>query len=311
MLFYFYLRTIKSSHRLKFFQQSWDASSCNYSVKILVINLERCEDRRAAMQQQLDRHCLEYDFFPAVDGSKGHYLFQRHDKNEALRRLSPVLTKGELGCWASHYLIWQHCVRIDESLLVLEDDILLEDGFPSAIELAQSLIKQYGYIRLFGIWQNSSKVLQTFEHYKLVKYRKGPSGTQAYAISPVAAKHLLEGAGKWNDAVDVYMDHYWLHGVECLAIKPYPVRVSDFASNMVDRGGNHLKSFGSKIRRELYRIRRRFRREKYVLCQVFSNIKDKMADVILVTGCKILGWDPDREELICRSLDGLLKKSPA
>jgi len=58
---------------------------------------------------------------------------------------------------------------------------------------------------------------------RLVRYRKGPVGTQCYAISPDGARALLRHADRWTEPVDRYIDRFWLHGVHSYAIHPFPV----------------------------------------------------------------------------------------
>ncbi|WP_219025400.1 glycosyltransferase family 25 protein, partial [Helicobacter pylori] len=36
------------------------------------------------------------------------------------------LTLPELGCYLSHYLLWKECVKTNQPVVILEDDVALE-----------------------------------------------------------------------------------------------------------------------------------------------------------------------------------------
>lgn len=39
------------------------------------------------------------------------------------------MSESEKACFASHYLLWQECVRLNEKILILEDDIVFNKEF--------------------------------------------------------------------------------------------------------------------------------------------------------------------------------------
>ena len=101
-------------------------------MKTIVINLKKREDRLASFKT-----ChpdLNFEVFNAVDGGQIHYgglLSQGfdvcHDWIDPL--LNTRLTKGEVGCFLSHWSIWQKCIERNEKVLILEDDARLTDRF--------------------------------------------------------------------------------------------------------------------------------------------------------------------------------------
>lgn len=58
-----------------------------------------------------------------------------------------------------------------------------------------------------------------------MRYRKGPVGTQCYALSPAGAQALLRHADTWLEPVDRYIDRFWLHGIQSYALHPFAVRL--------------------------------------------------------------------------------------
>lgn len=77
------------------------------------INLDRCPDRRAEMEEELARCNLaqRYKRFAAADGN-------------TLNVQNSPLNKGEIGCFTSHYLILKENLGRGEHLHVVEDDTL-------------------------------------------------------------------------------------------------------------------------------------------------------------------------------------------
>lgn len=58
------------------------------------------------------------------------------------------MTPGELGCFASHYLLWEKCLELNEPIVVIEDDAQLEECFDDSMKNINEL-QPYGYVRLF------------------------------------------------------------------------------------------------------------------------------------------------------------------
>ena len=92
-------------------------------MKTIVINLKKREDRLASFKT-----ChpdLNFEVFNAVDGGQIHYggLWSQgfdvcHDWIDPL--LHTRLTKGEVGCFLSHWSIWKKCIERNEKVLILE-----------------------------------------------------------------------------------------------------------------------------------------------------------------------------------------------
>ena len=98
---------------------------------------------------------------------------------------------GVMGCFHSHYRLWQHCLDINESILIFEDDVIFERGF-IPVEWDDVLLLATG------------KTVHTQDFYAEKLYR--PSGTPAavgfkgkvmpgavgYGLTPTGAAKLTE-----------------------------------------------------------------------------------------------------------------------
>ncbi|WQS49336.1 glycosyltransferase family 25 protein [Helicobacter pylori] len=65
------------------------------------------------------------------------------------------LTLPELGCYLSHYLLWKECVKLDQPVVILEDDVTLESHFMQALE--DCLKSPFDFVRLYGHYWGGHK----------------------------------------------------------------------------------------------------------------------------------------------------------
>jgi glycosyl transferase, family 25 len=199
-------------------------------VKTFVINLESSTDRRAFMQRNLDRLGVEFSFFRGIDARRGEHLtVSRYDLLTAIRQFKRPLSTGEIGCFASHYLLWQQCIIEKEPVAIIEDDVLIADEFPRALSAARLLIDELNLIRL-GFTHNADKnnPAGTLQGFEIVRYLSNQVlGTQGYVLSPVAAEKLVAHAAVWWLPVDLYMHRAEEHGVDSYGFHPLPVMHAD------------------------------------------------------------------------------------
>jgi glycosyl transferase family 25 len=199
-------------------------------MRVFVINLESSTDRREHMQRNLCRLGVEFTFFQGIDARRGEHLeVSRYDARTAIREFKRPLSPGEIGCFASHYLLWQQCIIEKEPVVIIEDDVLIADEFPRALSAARQLIDELGLIRL-GVTHNADKnnpasALQGFE---IVQYlRNQVLGTQGYVLSCAAAEKLVAHASGWWLPVDLYMHRAEEHRVDSYGLHPLSVMHAD------------------------------------------------------------------------------------
>ena len=169
-------------------------------MKTVVINLPNRKDRLASFNTNNPN--LPYELFRAVDGYKISYnklvesgFDTNHDWIDPL--LNTPLTKGEVGCFLSHWHIWNKCIEKNETMLVLEDDAILTEEFD--IEEISQL--PYDFVYLGWKEMEESEEIDG----KLVK-PVYPYWTLAYMIRPEAARVLVNDVIKCNIIpVDEYL----------------------------------------------------------------------------------------------------------
>ena len=112
--------------------------------EIFMVNLERRPDRYERMKYNFDQLGIDYKWVPAMDGRKINEEFLAEAGIKMLPEFSEpyhgrALTYGEIGCFLSHYRLWQQIVEEELDLvLIFEDDIKFEPYFISKLEYLKS-----------------------------------------------------------------------------------------------------------------------------------------------------------------------------
>jgi glycosyl transferase, family 25 len=227
-------------------------------IKIFVINLKHSKDRWAHMERQFEQLGLDVVRFEAVDGRAGqHALFCHYDDQKSRRWKGRSLSFGQLGCYASHFLIWHECVNLNAPVMIIEDDAIIEPSLIHAfLARVDGLPAHFECIRLFKNHSKHHKVIpvQDFDNFSIVKYTKGPMRATGYYVTPSGAEKFIRSAGRWFLPVDITMDRFWVNGVECYGMVP-PCISNDisFASTITTSEKKLVKrDWILRIRRELF-----------------------------------------------------------
>ena len=171
-------------------------------MKTLLINLKGREDR--LLKFQSNHPTLEFEVTPAVDGRKVDYqklLDLGFDVNHQWidPLLDTPLTMGEVGCFLSHWRIWEKCIQKNEKVLILEDDALLTDKFN--LKEIDKLTDTYDFLYLG--WKEMEESVPIDDKVVQPIY---PYWGLAYVITPKAAKILINESAKKNIIpVDEYL----------------------------------------------------------------------------------------------------------
>ncbi len=65
------------------------------------------------------------------------------------------LLPQEFGCYLSHYFLWKECVKLNQPVIILEDDVTLESNFIQALE--DCLKSPFDFVRLYGHYWGGHK----------------------------------------------------------------------------------------------------------------------------------------------------------
>lgn len=244
------------------------------TVPIRIINLAARTDRRQHMAAELDRLAIrDYAFFTAVDGTAqpDHPLFGHYDARarQRVRGRGRDLKPSQLGCFASHYLLWQACATSGRPLIVLEDDAILLAPFALLVDRAADLAQRWPLIWLHDRDRPGPDPMVEVGHagpFTLYRKLKGHYRTVAYLISPAGALALLAYCRTWIYPVDDTMIRFYDHGVDSILIQPSCVtHDNDSASDITGPPDEAVPPLTDRLRREFFKGSDQLRRQWYNL----------------------------------------------
>lgn len=137
---------------------------------IYIIHMIKRTKRKKKLEQQLHKYIEQpYTYFDAIDGSANSfdYIFQKYTQ-ESLHSKTNRLSRGALGLIAS-YCSLLHTVfqSNDESILLLEDDVLFNYDFKNKIKDYHEIIEKYDIVYLGANQQNWEEVRPVDKGYEI------------------------------------------------------------------------------------------------------------------------------------------------
>jgi GR25 family glycosyltransferase involved in LPS biosynthesis len=200
-------------------------------MKSFIIHLSKIENSLASatkLQNDLKTFGINAELF---EGSYGNEVKKRY--YETGRRYHPWSFKngpdnpfdddyrdsqqlpGEMGCFDSHYRLWEKCVELDETIMIFEDDALIVRPY-HPVEFEEVLITVFG---------NPTKSAKYYHYFtdptgepKAEWWSQASMpGTPGYAIKPSAAKKL----------VDMYKNT-WLPSDNAIMLKIVMIQVHSY-----------------------------------------------------------------------------------
>ncbi|MDQ8727656.1 glycosyltransferase family 25 protein [Bradyrhizobium sp. LHD-71] len=190
-------------------------------VRVVVISLSGSPRRRRVAEQMADTQ-LQWTFFDALrDLQSGQPVY---DESRALRYWGRPLTPSEIGCAASHIAVLTAVSQQAEGewTVVIEDDVFLDPAFDVTKAIRMCELAGLGYLRLYGRHLASPVHVVWLGQRELVRFKRAPMGTQAYLISPMAARNFLGSFRHLDRPIDWEMDRFWANGLTTYALFPFP-----------------------------------------------------------------------------------------
>lgn len=223
-------------------------------IQILVISLARSLDRRVKVQQEMEKISIPWEFLDAVDGSSLKQPPVEYKAQKVKRLQGYFLTPNEIGCYLSHKEAWRRCVKENILTLVLEDDFILSPEFESTLAALLSALSAWSFVRLQGLYEVPSQPIEVLNNIQLVRNIGDAVGATAYLLKPEVAQTLIGASSDIYEPVDHFLEHYQKHGLEFLAVRPYPVDITRVKSTIDDRPERTPVKGYTKLVRSISRI---------------------------------------------------------
>lgn len=237
-------------------------------VQFKIISLCGSSRRENIIRQFRDTG-FDWSFFDALTALPPPLSY---DPEETRRIRGRYLTQGELGCFASHYVLWQElCADHDaEAYIVLEDDVIINAPFfEKFLQTADDLAAPINYLRFYSKVPTTPLGRRPYMDRFIVEYGEVTYGTQAYFINKTAAQAYLDSIKNVRRPVDDEMDRAWVHNVPIYCVYPHPVMELTTPSTIQNARHqlNPPKGIGrlgwlyersiERLRKQAYRTRRR------------------------------------------------------
>ena len=163
-------------------------------MKKLVINLDVRQDRREHFEKN-NSWLTDYTFFDAVNGRhitheqmKANGFSINHQWRDPYKHRR--ITKGEVGCFLSHYSVWQRVIQLNEPVLILEDDCILNEELYDEALYTKMIEEGCGMLYL-GYNENKPDEVKESDLFDMCEVPVYPYNTHAYIITPQTADTLV------------------------------------------------------------------------------------------------------------------------
>lgn len=235
-------------------------------MRVFVISLKTSVERRDSVNKQLNG--FDFSFFDAVDFSKKEhdFIFDFYDDSACKKWKGRSLTEGELGCFASHAMLWQECVRINESILVLEDNIHVENNFLNDINAIRNVLGEYGIVKLQSFFDIPFYPVQKLNpDFFIAKSVRNGCGSTAYMITPGVAEKYLASMEGFIEPLDDFIESEWITDQPLYYCYPPIAYRSGVSSVIGERRGinGKRKTILGKLFVEYYRAQKKLKRHLY------------------------------------------------
>jgi GR25 family glycosyltransferase involved in LPS biosynthesis len=183
--------------------------------KVFLINLEHNRERLNQAENHLRKWQLPHERFDAVYAKQ---LNIRHDDSR--------FTQGMVGCFLSHFFIFQQAVREGwDCFLVLEDDFEPVPGFDYLFENAWKQVPEDWQFLWLG-WQlpTNKTAARITRHNDYWMTTTALWGTQAYVVrGKEAIRTIYEDIKIMHDQIDLQLIGRSLHQIKHYCIYPSAV----------------------------------------------------------------------------------------
>ena len=187
----------------------------NSSLPVFVVSLARATERREAITQHLNSLNISHEIVNAVDG-KNSDLSEYEDRlrhiGECEKRMGAMFDRGSIGCYLSHYQMWERIVHKNiPAAVILEDDAVLQPNF---IQTASDVIAcewKWDVVLMHAEGRKGKmrKICSLNNGGELVQYMRHPYALIAYLVSLEGAKKLLEYCRDLRLPIDSHWKPWW------------------------------------------------------------------------------------------------------
>jgi glycosyl transferase family 25 len=224
-------------------------------TRIDVISMAGASERRSLFADAASGARASWRFVEAATAAPAGLPY---DESAAVRRFGRPLSRGEIGCFASHYSAWRSLLdSADRQRIVLEDDTIVDWPLMDLIADVDFAASELDLVRLYSTHPfKHSVAIERFlgPHTHLVQTRGMFLGTQGYVLTRRAAERLVELARGITMPVDWFMTRYWAYGLRNYCVFPFPLIERYVPSGIGDRSEAPVPGRVERVVRQGWRV---------------------------------------------------------
>jgi len=157
-------------------------------MKKLVISLDRRQDRKKLFNlNQLE----DFKYIRAIDYKTENFRNIEVDVNWKDPFKDRPILKSEVACFLSHKKAWLECIRLNEPVIILEDDAVINNKWDE--DYFKELIDTYDFVYLQRNENEPDKVISIDDKLEKPFY---PYNLTSYIITPRTASTLIYNINK-------------------------------------------------------------------------------------------------------------------
>ena len=115
-----------------------------------------------------------------------------------------IPSRGAIGCFLSHYELWQRCVSLNEPIIIMEEDVFINE---ESAQFLQTIISNIPHTADLVSLMYIFLKFPTNSYKQVFAKIEGPefAGTQMYYITPRGARGLIKDAFPIFTQVDLFI----------------------------------------------------------------------------------------------------------
>lgn len=206
---------------------------------VFVVSLARATERRADIARRLEESQIAHKIIDAVDGAKVDMAaLGDRVKNIGLAAVKNgvAFDRGSLGCYLSHYQLWERMAREKiPHAVIMEDDARWTDDFAPIVGEVVNCKWRWDVVLLHGDIRRGAKrtICPLGARHHLVQYQRHPFALVAYLISQAGAKKLVDYCRDIRLPIDSQWKPWWQWNGNFYCVHPKVAAVTGAASTIL------------------------------------------------------------------------------
>lgn len=160
---------------------------------VSVVSLVKEVERRKHINEMFGSHNISFSYFDALSSES---IVRETLEKYNINVINPDLSLGEVGCYLSHYCLWQDIIKNNRPYsIIFEDDIYLTEKTGQLLNTIDWLPDNFDIIKLETTYEQvmthkkNTNISKSHRLHKLVSLHTGYAG---YIVSYKGAEKLIE-----------------------------------------------------------------------------------------------------------------------